>query len=121
MHKEGIPLRPILASYNTPSYKLAKYLVPLLQPFAENEFTLSNSTMFAGDIITQDLDSYMVSLDVVSLFTNVPLQATIQIILDKIFIEPGFIYHGFNRDDFENLLKLAVLDTDFLFDNRHYK
>ena len=37
VHKEGIPLRPILASYNTPSYKLAKYLVPLLQTFSENE------------------------------------------------------------------------------------
>ena len=82
VHKEGIPLRPILASYNTPGYKLAKYLVPLLQPFSENEFTLSNSSKFVKDIITQDLDLYMVSLDVVSLFTNIPLQATIQIILD---------------------------------------
>ena len=63
----------------------------------------------------------MVSLDLVSLFTNVPLQATVQIILDKIFIEPGFIYQGFDRDDFEKLLKLAVLDTDFLFDSKHYK
>ena len=121
VHKENIPLRPILASYNTPSYKLAKYLAPLLQPFSENQFTLSNSSTFAKDIVTQDLDLYMVSLDVVSLFTNVPLQATIQIILDKIFIEPNFIYHGFNRDDFEKLLKLAVLDTDFLFDGKQYK
>ena len=121
VHKDGIPLRPILASYNTPSYKLAKFLVPLLQPFSENEFTLSNSPKFAKDIVTQDLDLYMVSLDVVSLFTNVPLQATIQIILDKIFIEPDFIYQGFDREDFEKLLKLAVLDTDFLFDGKHYK
>ena len=121
VHKEGIPLRPILASYNTPSYKLAKYLVPLLQPFSENEFTLSNSTTFVKDIVAQDLDLYMVSLDVESLFTNVPLQATIQIVLNKIFNEPGFIYHGFNRDQFEKLLKLAVQDTDFLFNDKHYK
>ena len=121
VHKEGTPLRPILASYNTPSYKLAKYLVPFLQPFSENEFTLANSTTFAKDIITQDLDLYMVSLDVVSLFTNVPLQATIDIILDKIFTEPRFIYQGFDREDFEKLLKLAVLDTNFIFNGKHYK
>ena len=65
IHKENIPLRPILASYNTPSYKLAKYLVPLLQPFSENEYTLPNSTSFVKNITTQDLDLYMVSLDVV--------------------------------------------------------
>ena len=121
MHKEGIPLRPILASYNTPAYKLAKYLVPLLQPFPENKYTLSNSSKFADEILTQDTDLYMVSLDVVSLFTNVPLQATIQIVLDKIFIKPGYIYQGFDREDFEKLLKLALLDTNFLFNGKHYK
>ena len=83
--------------------------------------TLPNLTSFAKDIITHDLDLYMVGLNVVSLFTNVPLQETIQTILEKIFIEPDFIFQGFNRDDFEKLLKLGVLDTDFLFDNSHYK
>ena len=121
VHKEGIPLRPILASYNTPSYKLAKYLVPLLQPFSENEFTLSNSSKFADEILTQDTDLYMVSLDIVSLFTNVPLHETIQIVLDRIFNKPDYIYHGFDKDEFEKLLKLAVLDTDFLFNGKHYK
>ena len=49
------------------------------------------------------------------------MQATVQIILDKIFTKPNFIYQGFDKDDFEKLLKLAVLDTDFLFDGKHYK
>ena len=37
------------------------------------------------------------------------------------FIHPGYIYQGFDRDDFEKLLKQAVLDTNFLFNGKHYK
>ena len=43
IHKTGVPLRPILAAYNTPSYKIAKFLVPLLTPFSNNEYSLNNS------------------------------------------------------------------------------
>ena len=30
------PLRPIFAAYNTASYKLSKFLVPILAPFTTN-------------------------------------------------------------------------------------
>ena len=36
IHKEGLPMRPILTSYETPNYRLAKYLVPLLEPLTKN-------------------------------------------------------------------------------------
>ena len=43
VHKESVenflPLRLILSSLNTPTYKLAKYLVPILKPLTTNEFT----------------------------------------------------------------------------------
>ena len=35
--------RPIFAAYNTPSFNLAKFLVPILNPFTVNEFTNNNS------------------------------------------------------------------------------
>ena len=31
IHKANVPMRPILSSYKTPNYKLAKFLVPLLR------------------------------------------------------------------------------------------
>ena len=120
-HKEGLPMRPILTSYETPNYKLAKYLVPLLEPLTRNEYQLSNSLKFREAILPQDSDLFMVSLDVESLFTNVPVEETIDIIINKIFTEPDSLFHNFNKPDFRKLLELAVLDTPFLFNGSAYK
>ena len=43
VHKASVgdcpPFRPILSALNAPTYKLAKFLVPLLKPLTTNEFT----------------------------------------------------------------------------------
>ena len=108
IHKPNVPVRPILCSYNTPNYKLAKFLVPLLEPFSKNKYTVLNSEEFQKKIVCQDSDLFMVSLDVESLFTNIPVEETINIILDKIFTEPDLLYCNFNRPDFNKLIELAV-------------
>ena len=120
IHKDNTPMRPILTSYNTPNYKIAKYLVPLLAPLTTNRYSLKNSANFKERILPQDSDLFMASLDVESLFTNVPVQETIQIILDKIFIHPDTIFHNFKLADFRKLLELAVLDTAFVFNEKAY-
>ena len=64
-NKDNIPLRPILAAYKTAGYKIAKYLVPLIQPFASNDFTLKNSYEFYSSIQglnNSNTTGYMVSL-----------------------------------------------------------
>ena len=63
----------------------------------------------------------MVSYDVESLFTNVPVLETVNIILDKIFIEPDSLFQGFNKENFKKLLDLAVQDTFFVFNGELYK
>ena len=42
--------RPILAAFITPSFKLAKFLVPTLSSLNNNEFTCKNSYQFSKDI-----------------------------------------------------------------------
>ena len=37
------PFRPIFATYNTPSFNIDKYLVPVLCPLTTNEFPVDNS------------------------------------------------------------------------------
>ena len=50
-----------------------------------NEYTLKDSFEFAKDIINQNSNCFMASLDVDSLFTNVPLDETIKICIDELF------------------------------------
>ena len=49
----------------------------MLEPLTHNEFTIKDSFNFAKEISTHDSSLYMASLDVESLFTNIPLNETI--------------------------------------------
>ena len=78
-------LRPIFSAINTPSYKLAKFLVSLLRPLTSNDSSLKDSFSFKEEVSSFDCAHYMTSFDTESLFTNIPLEETINICIDKIF------------------------------------
>ena len=78
--------RPIVDTTNTPHYNIGKFLSNLLNPLTQNECTLTDSFQAVSDI--NSIPAYLfsegyqfVSFYVVSLFTNVPLHETVQIIL----------------------------------------
>ena len=121
VHKPNAPLRPILAAYNSPNYSIAKFLVPLLSDISTNQYSLKNSSSFVPEILEQDSNTFMTSFDVKSLFTNVPLIETIDIILDKLFPTADSIVQGFNKSNFKKLLELSVIDTHFIFNGKIYK
>ena len=78
--KNGLPpFRPILSAIGIPTYKLAKFLVPVLSNITQNEFTAKDSFTFVYGILTQESDLCMASLDVDALCTNIPLDETIDI------------------------------------------
>ena len=68
------PFRPILSAINTPTYKLAKFLVPILKSLTSNEHTVKDSFAFAEEIVEQDSEFFMGSLDVDSIFANIHLK-----------------------------------------------
>ena len=81
VHKENYPMRPILSACNTPGYGLAKYLVPAISPITTNAYTVKDSFTFARELSNLDANGlFMASFDVKSLFTNIPLKETIDII-----------------------------------------
>ena len=79
------PFRPILLAIKTQSYKLAKFLVPLIEPITKNNFTVKNSFEFSKEICEQNSEYFMDSLDVESLFTNILLEETIKICCDSLY------------------------------------
>ena len=68
------PFRPILSAINTPTYKLAKFLVPILKSLTSNDYTVKDSFAFAKEIVEQDSEFFMGSLDVDSIFANIHLK-----------------------------------------------
>jgi hypothetical protein len=49
LHKPNFQLRPIISAVGTHSYKLAKFLVPLLRPFSTNTFTINDTITFVKE------------------------------------------------------------------------
>ena len=48
---DGLPFfRPILSPIGTPTYKLVKCLVPVLEPLKTNEYTIKESFTFAEEL-----------------------------------------------------------------------
>ena len=113
-------LRPIMSAIKTPTYKLAQYIVELLKPFTSNEYTAKDSFTFAADIHTQQSKLFMASLDVDSLFTNIPLLETIELCTDLLFHDKDSV-DGLKKDEFRQLLTLATKDSFILFDGTYYQ
>ena len=113
-------LRPILSAINSPTYKLSQYMNKLLKPLTTNQYTCRDSFSFADDIMKQDSSLYMGSLDVDSLFTNIPLKETIKICSNLLFRDSPVV-DGLNKDEFERLLTLATTESFILFDGSYYQ
>ena len=114
------PFRPILSALCTPSYKLAKALVSILDPITKNDFTIKNSFEFSKEILEANPKYFMASLDVESLFTNIPLEETIKICSDLLYKNQNLV-NSLDKDNFEKLLKTALSNNYFLFDGKVYQ
>ena len=119
--KDGVPsFRPILSAMGTPTYKLSKFFVPLLTPLTLNEYTMKDSFSFAEELLNYDSNLIMASFDVESLFTNIPLQETIDFCVKLLFNDKSNI-DGFTITDLHQLLTVTVSESLVLFDSEYYK
>ena len=82
---DELPIRPIVSNIGTATYDLAKYLAKLLSPLSQSKYIITNTKQFIEQIRMKKVpDGYkMVSFDVKSLFTTVPLEKTSEIKLKE--------------------------------------
>ena len=98
---------------------MAKFFVPILKPVSTNQYTVNDSFSFADEIRMQNTNLYMTSFDVKSLFTNIPLDETISICVDKLYHRKKKVKGMLKRHCLE-LLTLATKSSCFLFNNTYY-
>ena len=125
-HKERLAMRPILSATQTYNYALAKWLEDKLKPLSYNQYTISDTFQFVDEIQGLKINNgeLLVSYDVTSLFTNVPLDETIQILADKAFADDWFNQTtklNLTKADLVDLLKAATKNQLFQFDGSLYE
>jgi len=122
IHKKDYPFRIIVSSINTALYPLASYLQKIISNSlihdnkqVKNSFELYNS--LSGKKICNT--HILASLDVISLFTNVPQNLAIESILKRwTLIE---LKTSIPKEDFIEAIKLILSSTFFVFNNKIYR
>ena len=83
---DDFSLRPVISSIGTYNYTLAKFLTKPLDSVIPKGHCAKNSFSFCEEIQqVSSNDKFLVSYDVCSLFTSIPLQETIGITVELIF------------------------------------
>ena len=115
---DKLPLVPIVSNIGTASYQLAKYLAKLLFPLAQCNYTINSTKDLMIKIKNEKIpENYeMVSFDVKSLFTSVPLEHTIDIIIKRIY-EKHEITTVFTKNEMKKLLPICTKNVHFSFNN----
>jgi len=112
------PYRPILNMRNSYASNLAKYLDTLLKPFIPRENELKDSFHFVASIQEGNIpvDNFLVSFDVKSLFTSIPVSDTIAHIISLI----DFNEFPVSQTTLKCLLEMACSNVMFTFNGKIY-
>ncbi len=114
IHKDPVRLRPITSCVDSVDESLAKYLTSILQPLCQQP--LRNSSEFVKKIKHFNLTptDRLVSFDVVSLFTNIPLDYTCDVIHGRLLSDSTLeMRSSLSADQIVDLLKFSLKNSVF--------
>ena len=122
INQESIPLRPIVSFIGSPLYNLSKFLVDIFLPIVNFKFCVKNSSQFIHKIshvkLNPDDVICMVSFDVVSLFTSIPINDIKILIFDQLSKDCNLYKRTkLTVQDMMLCLELCFNFTVFLFKN----
>ena len=122
MHKfspsDSFPkLRPVVSFIGTFNYSLARFLCDLLSPLVPNDYSCKDTFSFVSQIKNGNLSKkFLVSFDVTSLFTNIPLKETIDIAINLIFNQNPNL--KITKKELKKLFLFDTSQTHFIFNSK---
>ena len=125
IHKSGAPLRPIVSFVNSPTYNLLRYSARILSPIVGNTvYTVKNSSHFAEFVRSETLnsDQVLVSFDVVTLFTEIPVDLAIKVAERRLTEDVSLSQRtSLPVEDIINLLSFCLKTTYFMFEGNYFQ
>ena len=103
---DQLKLHPIINQTGTYIYNTSKVIAKYLKPLAKNEYTISDTLTFPDLVknVSNSNEYEDVSYKVESLFTSIPVEETINYIVDRIYI----------RKEIEPLCKMLIFKKTFV-------
>ena len=125
IHKQDIPMRPIVCTIGSPLYHLSKLLSEILSPLIGHTDTyIKNSSHFVTRLkdINMEQTDMMISFDVKSLFTMIPIKDSITIIRDRLNADVELEDRTLlSIDDLCKLTEFCLRSSYFRFSDNFYE
>ena len=130
LHKDGVPLRPILSMVNSPHHPMAKWLATVLKPVVDlySVHTVKDTFDFCKELEKfaetnkdQLANTFLCSFDIASLFTNIPLVETVEICLDALYRNELVKKPVVPEQLMKKMLLKATTEVEFSFNGILYK
>ena len=113
-YKPNHPLRPIISQIPTPIYQLTKTIKQLISPYLPSKYNIKSTHELIQVLHTiKPNNGILASLDVENLFTNVPVNETIDIIINNIYNNPSLPPLKINPNILRKLLLTCTTEVPF--------
>ena len=90
LHKPNYTLRPIISQISTPIYELTKTIKQLISAYLLSKYNIKSTHELIQVLHKiKPNNGILASLDVENLFTNVPVNETVDIIINNIYNNPS--------------------------------
>ena len=121
VHKEDTPMRPVLSMPGSVYYRIAEYVAEHLAKVPQCSISTSTAAICEKlKEIRLEEDEELISYDVVSMYTNVPVHEAIQICTDMLYNLTPDKRPNIEKDTFIQLCRTACCEVVMLTHDGYY-
>ena len=124
IHKPEMPMRIITCTRSTITSNISQFVLKMIQQLRE---TISNYVKNTKELISSinkiklQSDEYLASLDVKDLFTNIPINQSINIVIERIGQSESFYESALTKSDIRELLLVCLNNSYCTFNNKFFR